>query len=121
MIESTLTVVCGVGSKGRGVRATKMIPTGTLFAWGAVIIVSFAEDDPLDSYTFEWGNLHAVLSFGPATFVNHSATPNVKYARDFERKLLGLQALTDIQAGDELEADYGVPLWFEPAPEEKKA
>jgi SET domain-containing protein len=46
-------------------------------------------------------------------FTNHSDTPNASFTRDFDALTMTFTALRDIEVGEEITIDYGIPLWWE--------
>lgn len=51
--------------------------------------------------------------FGAMQFTNHSDTPNAAFARNIAALTMTFTALPDIEAGEEIAIDDGVPLWRE--------
>ena len=52
---------------------------------------------------------------GLLMFYNHSSDPNVEFKDGPETETMSVVAIREIEAGEELTYDYGVPLWFVPA------
>ena len=60
----------------------------------------------------DWDEEHGCLVFGAMQFTNHSDAPNSSFARDIEALTMTFTALRDIEAGEEITIDYGIPLWW---------
>jgi SET domain-containing protein len=104
--------------KGRAVHATAAIRAGELIDEAPVVIIPVAdcatvERTVLAGYYFDWDGVRGALALGLLTLCNHAARPRARVERDFTRNMMGLIALEDIAAGDEVTIDYGCPLWFE--------
>jgi hypothetical protein len=61
----------------------------------------------------DWDEERACLVFGKMQFTNHSVTPNSNFARNLEALTMTFTALRDIDAGEEITIDYGIPIWWE--------
>lgn len=110
-------------AKGRGVYTdtnfhkgdiVERVPVAVLPMWQWYHI----EKTLLVDYGFLWGDEMAI-PFGKVLFYNHSFTPNVYYFKKFDEHLMEIIALCDIEAGEELVANYNgdpndtTPVWFE--------
>ncbi len=74
----------------------------------------------LDQYLLYWSDTpecEFAMGGGLLMFYNHSVRPNVEFQTGPQPETMSVIALRDIAAGEELTYDYGVPLWFVPAPE----
>jgi len=105
--------------KGRGVFTREKIREGSVIEKCPVILVADGLSDDKESglfdYCFDVGGTSAIaLGFG--SLYNHSDEPNVEWT-DVPRDLvIVFHALRDIDAGEELTIDYGIPLWFKKLP-----
>lgn len=130
LIFSTEKVYLGkssIQSAGRGVFARKEIKRGELIEVCPVIVLPESEREyirktNLRSYYFQWGdNLKAVgIALGFGSLYNHSYTPNAKYIKKMEDRLLEFVAIKDIERDEEITVNYNfgdpddkTPLWFE--------
>lgn len=57
-----------------------------------------------------------VMGGGLLMFYNHSDDPNIEFETGPEPETMSVVTLRDVEAGEELTYDYGVPLWFEKLP-----
>lgn len=111
--------------KGRGVIATAPIARGETVERSPVIPI--AHDDfekpGLSDYAFAWGEdvpgfaagKECAIGLGYLGLYNHARPSNVKLVRHYDDNEMSIEALRDIEAGEELTIDYDIPLWFEPA------
>jgi SET domain-containing protein len=56
------------------------------------------------------------MGCGLLMIYNHSDEPNIEFRDGPEPESMSVFAIRDVAAGEELMYDYGVPLWFTPAP-----
>ncbi|KAF2653403.1 hypothetical protein K491DRAFT_602996 [Lophiostoma macrostomum CBS 122681] len=113
--------------KGRGVFATKHIPSRTIIDVCPVLVVEAEADlklierTCLNHYTYNWsivdpkGHRRVVQAvvFGLGSMFNHSREDqNVGWERDAERGIITYRALRLIKAGEELCISYGGRLTF---------
>jgi uncharacterized protein len=109
---------------GRGVYATQFIPKGTRIieytgertSWEA------APNDENDPHTFNFGLdngqvINPEIGGNDARWINHSCDPNCEAAEEDDR--IFIDAMRDIQAGEELFYDYALEI-DEPITEESK-
>ena len=117
-----------VPGKGRGVFATRDLAEGEILDEAHVLLISAAdaarlEETPLGTHYFHWegdeddDRWQGAVALGVVSLVNHSANANAGVWQDFERRLLILEALRPIAAGEEILIDYEVELWFDPIEE----
>ncbi|HEY2569286.1 MAG TPA: SET domain-containing protein-lysine N-methyltransferase [Candidatus Udaeobacter sp.] len=112
------------GVHGRGVYAMEFIPKGTRIieytgertTWEAAPNV---EDDP---HTFNFGLdngqvINPLIGGNDARWINHSCDPNCEAAEEDDR--IFIDAMRDIQPGEELFYDYALEI-DEPITEEQK-
>lgn len=117
-----------VAGKGRGVIALRACAAGTEVERAPVIVVPAADllerqdgRTVLDEYLLYWSDepeKEVAMGGGLLMFYNHSDEPNVEFTDGPEPETMSVIALRDIVAGEELTYDYGVELWFTPAPPE---
>lgn len=55
---------------------------------------------------FSWDSIPYLL-LGPVSFLNHSCVPNSIYVKDYKRRIMRVQTIMDIKAGEELTVSYG--------------
>lgn len=112
--------------KGRGVFTTTPISAGTVVEWAPVIVMPAADRLHLDKtllhdYIFEWGDdkRSCAMALGWIPIYNHSYESNCEYCMDFENSTMQIQAIRNIEAGEELTVNYNgdwnddTPLWFD--------
>jgi len=115
-----------IEGKSRGVVATRACAAGTEVERSPVIVVPATDLlvrpgslTVFDQYLLHWSDepgREVVMGGGLLMFYNHSDEPNVEFHTGPEPETMSVIALRDIAAGEELTYDYGVPLWFTPAP-----
>ena len=101
-------------------------PAGSELERSPVIIVPLADlirrpEDPTvpEQYLLYWSDdvgRETCMGGGLLMFYNHSSDPNIEFRDGPEPETMSVIALRDIADGEELAYDYGVDLWFEPAP-----
>ena len=114
-----------IAGKGRGVVATKPIAAGETVERAPVLPIATAESESpgLSDYAFAWGEdvpgfeagKECAIGLGYLGLYNHSRPSNVRLVRHYVENEMSVEALRDIEAGEELTIDYDVPLWFEPS------
>lgn len=116
-----------IPGKGRGVVALRGCKSGTEMERSPVIIVPAADLleranglTVLDEYLLYWSDepgRELAMGCGLLMIYNNNSTdPNVEFETGPEPDTMSVIALRDIEEGEELTYDYGVPLWFVPAP-----
>ena len=115
--------VVPIAGKGRGVVAVGGIAVGTVIEVAPV--VPYKTEGPHDlmpepllppelaDFPHDWDEERGCLVFGAMQFTNHSAEPNAKFERNIEALTMTFTALRDIEAGEEITIDYGIPIWWE--------
>ena len=111
-----------IEGKGRGVVAMQRIAGGAVIETAPVVPyrTKCKRDEMPDSslppeladLPHDWDEEHGCLVFGAMQFTNHSDAPNSSFARDIEALTMTFTALRDIEAGEEITIDYGIPLWW---------
>jgi SET domain-containing protein len=116
-------VVVPVAGKGRGVVAIEKIAAGSVIETAPV--VPYKTEGPHDimpepllppelaDLPHDWDEERGCLVFGRMQFANHAADPNAKFERNIEALTMTFTALRDIEAGEEITIDYGIPIWWE--------
>ncbi len=109
--------------RGRCVIAAVACKAGTEVERSPVIIVPatdmLSRDDGLtvfEQYLLYWSEepgRELVMGGGLLMFYNHSDDPNIEFETGPEPETMSVITLRDVEAGEELTYDYGVPLWFE--------
>ncbi len=130
LIEHPLVAVGWFEGKGRGIVATRDIPTRAVIERAPVLIIP-AKDRPLAdqtvvfTYVFMWehgtteqdlyeGGGRAAIALGLTSLLNHSYTPNAEFIRHIDQLEIEIRALRPIRAGEEVTIDYQMDLWFAP-------
>jgi len=103
------------GVHGRGVYAAQVIPEGTRIIeyTGERVSWEAAPDDPDDPHTFNFGLengdvINPEVGGNDARWINHSCDPNCEAVEEDDR--IFIDALRDIQPGEELLYDYHMEL-----------
>ena len=113
--------------RGRGVFANRQFKAGEVIEDAPVIVLPPADLEALKrtqlyGYFFQWNTPEGpggAICLGLGSIYNHSAEPNAKYIRVFEKNLLRFVALRTIFENEEIFTNYnGNPkdksaLWFE--------
>jgi SET domain-containing protein len=112
------------GVHGHGVYAMQSIPTGTRIIeyTGQRVSWEAAPNDEDDPHTFNFGLdngevINPEIDGNDARWINHSCDPNCEAIEEDDR--IFIDALRDIQAGEELFYDYALEI-DEPITEESK-
>ena len=113
-------------NRGRGVFTTKGLKKGTVLEKSPVIVLTeeerkIAEQTLLYHYLFEWGKdeKEAALALGYVSLYNHSYNANCEYEMDFNKKIMTVKTVRDIQKGEELFVNYNAvhddktQIWFQ--------
>ncbi len=116
---STWAAITDSPGRGRGVFATRDIPSRTRVDSSPVLVFSDEEyarvsTTQISEYTFKWRSGMALSIGGFGSLFNHRRTPNVGWIRDFEAKAIDFITLVPIAAGEELFICYAGQgsLWF---------
>jgi uncharacterized protein len=112
------------GVHGRGVYATQFIPEGTRIIeyTGERVSWEAAPNDENDPHTFNFGLdngevINPEIGGNDARWINHSCNPNCEATEEDDR--IFIDAMRDIQPGEELFYDYALEI-DEPITEESK-
>lgn len=125
MIYSSLYIDTS-NEKGRGVFTKQSIPANILIETSPVIVMTLAERKVLDQtllhdYIFEWGpdNEQCCLALGFVSVYNHSYQSNCEYEMDFQKEVIKIKTVRNIEAGEELFLNYNgdwnnsKKIWFD--------
>ncbi|MEH2022538.1 SET domain-containing protein [Nostoc sp.] len=110
--------------KGRGVFAQKRFFKGEIIERVPVVVipaeqVEFLDKTTLGNYYYDWEDKAAAIALGLSSLINHSYHPNSYYVKNFAEGELDLIAYRDIEAGEEITANYNgspddkSPIWFD--------
>ncbi|KAF8073797.1 hypothetical protein FPV67DRAFT_1606053 [Lyophyllum atratum] len=111
-LNSTGCVIRHTDEKGRGVYASRAIPSQALIEISPVLFFSkeeYAEHGRftvVDNYTFKWTDGRMALALGLGSLFNHSAQPNVSFSLDTANESIRYTTVRDTTALPE-EADDG--------------
>jgi SET domain-containing protein len=111
--------VVEIAGKGRGLVAGAPLRSGEILEVAPVILIRRGEEPSLGSmlydYPFKWEDppYAEAIALGLLSMCNHSTDPNCDVDLFVDRKLVQLNAIRDIAAGEELTFDYGVAPWWE--------
>jgi hypothetical protein len=112
--------------RGRGVFATRALQAGEVIERAPVIVIPGDEWDDMAETTladhcFSWGPglQDAAIVFGHGSFYNHSYSPNARFERLPDERLMQYVARRAIAPGEEITINYHegqesqAPLWFD--------
>ena len=125
MIRSFLYLK-SVTNKGRGIFTREKIAANTLIEESPVIVMSAEDRNLLDKtllhdYIFEWGDNKdkCCMALGFIPIYNHSYASNCEYFMDFEKEIIQVKTVREIEKGEELTINYNgdwndeKKVWFE--------
>lgn len=111
---------------GNGVFTTEPIKANTIVEVSPVIVMKHTERKLLDKtllhdYIFEWGNRknQCCMAMGYVPLYNHSYNSNCEYEMEFDKEIISVCAVRNIEKGEELFINYngtyndGKSIWFE--------
>jgi len=113
-------------SKGRGVFTQQKIEADTVIEEAPVIVMN-AEDRVnidktlLHDYIFAWGKNEdqCAMALGNVSVYNHSYESNCEYFMDFEKEIIEVKTVRQINPGEELTINYNgdwndkKKVWFD--------
>ena len=113
-------------SKGRGVFTREKIEADTVIEEAPVIVMN-AEDRVnidktlLHDYIFAWGKNEdqCAMALGNVSVYNHSYESNCEYFMDFEKEIIEVKTVRQINPGEELTINYNgdwndkKKVWFD--------
>ncbi|HEY0107126.1 MAG TPA: SET domain-containing protein-lysine N-methyltransferase [Rhizomicrobium sp.] len=113
-----------LAGRGRGVIAKASIAKDEVIEVSPVLPLALADSEcpGLNDYSLAWGEdapgglgpqKDCAIGLGYLCLYNHAEAPNVTFDHRYDAEEIAVVALRDIEAGEELTIDYGVPLWFE--------
>jgi uncharacterized protein len=113
-------------NKGRGIFTKEKIAANTLIEESPVIVMSAKDRELLDKtllhdYIFEWGENKdkCCMALGFIPIYNHSYTSNCEYFMDFEKEIIQIKTVRQIEKGEELTINYNgdwndeKKVWFD--------
>ena len=111
---------------GNGVFTSEDIKANTIVEVSPVIVMKHSERKLLDQtllhdYIFEWGDRkrQCCMAMGYVPVYNHSYHSNCEYEMEFDKEIISVRAVRNIEKGEELFINYngtfnnGKPLWFD--------
>jgi len=112
-----------IGNIGLGVFATQDYHADDIIEDCHIIALSELDKNKIDethiyNYYYSWGDNEAAIALGNGSLYNHSYTPNAKYVKLYNKKIIRFIAIKNIHAGEEIRTNYnGNPtskklLWF---------
>ncbi len=116
--------------KGRGIFTRTGIQADTTLETAPVIVMTAGERTLLDQttlhdYIFEWtpdGQDMCCMALGYIAVYNHSYTANCEYFMDYEKRMITIKTIRDVESGEELTINYngdwdnGDEVWFDARP-----
>jgi SET domain-containing protein len=113
-------------NKGRGIFTKEKIKAHTFIEESPVIVMSDADRKLLDQtllhdYIFEWGEKKdkCCMALGFIPMYNHSYSSNCEYFMDFEKEIMQVKTVREIEKGEELTINYNgdwndeKKVWFD--------
>ena len=113
-------------SKGRGIFTKQKIAANTVIEDSPVIVMTSEERALLDKtllhdYIFEWGSNKdkCCMALGFVSVYNHSYESNCEYFMDFEKEMIVIKTIRQVEKGEELTINYNgdwndsKQVWFE--------
>lgn len=110
---------------GNGVFTSEPIKANTIVEVSPVIVMKQAERKLLDQtllhdYIFEWGTRkkQCCMAMGYVPLYNHSFNSNCEYEMEFDKEIISVRAVRNIEKGEELFINYNGThndkkrLWF---------
>jgi uncharacterized protein len=106
------------GIKGLGVFSLRRFHSGEIVERAPVIVLP----DPqwqllnltaLQHYYYYWDSDSVAIASGFGSFYNHSDTPNAKCIKRVDEQIMEWTAIRDIEADEEINIQYGCPVWFD--------
>ncbi len=117
--------IADTGDRGRGVFTAAPLKEGDVIEVCPVIIIPARElpiihKSILHDYYFLWGEKldDCAIALGYGSLYNHELHPNANFILDLENQTIDIEAIRDIEAGEEITLNYhGEPgdeseLWF---------
>lgn len=125
MQRVTSLYIASSDQRGRGVFTAAPIRAGDIIEVCPVIVIPKRElpiihKTLLHDYYFLWGEHleDCAIALGYGSMYNHELHPNANFILDLENLTIDIEAIKDIEAGDEITLNYhGEPgdesaLWF---------
>ncbi len=113
-------------SKGRGIFTKEKIAANTIIEDSPVIVMPAEDREQLDKtllhdYIFEWGSNKdkCCMALGFVSVYNHSYESNCEYFMDFEKEMIVIKTIRQVEKGEELTINYNgdwndsKQVWFE--------
>jgi len=111
---------------GNGIFTSEPIKANTIVEVSPVIVMKHTERKLLDQtllhdYIFEWGDRkkQCCMAMGYVPLYNHSYDSNCEYEMEFDKEIIVVRAVRNIEKGEELFINYngtyndGKPVWFD--------
>ena len=111
---------------GNGIFTSEPIKANTIVEVSPVIVMKHTERKLLDQtllhdYIFEWGNRRkqCCMAMGYVPLYNHSYDSNCEYEMEFDKEIIVVRAVRNIEKGEELFINYNgtyndvKPVWFD--------
>ena len=111
---------------GNGIFTSEPIKANTIVEVSPVIVMKQSDRKLLDQtllhdYIFEWGNRkkQCCMAMGYVPLYNHSYDSNCEYEMEFDKEIIVVRAVRNIEKGEELFINYngtyndGKPVWFD--------
>ena len=94
--------------KGRGVFANQAVMKKQIIEICELLLMDLNEVGPtLEGYVYQYNKKLVALALGNGSFYNHSENPNGRFYFNYRKKLLYIEAIREIGAGEEITVDYG--------------
>lgn len=94
--------------KGRGVFADQGVIKKQVIEECELLLMDLHEVGPtLEGYVYQYNKKLVALALGNGSLYNHSNQPNSRFYFNYRKKLLYIEAIRDIEMGEEITVDYG--------------
>jgi len=113
--------------KGRGVFAAKQFKESETIEIAPVLVLPHDDEDLVEivdssilkDYLFDWGEKGGLtaIAFGSISMCNHSYSPNAQYIQDYDKQMIILESMKQIEEGEEITINYNgdpedqTPCW----------
>lgn len=106
-------IVAKSRKKGRGVFANAGIAANEIIEVAPVIVLSVLERELVEKtllhdYIFEWGEdqKSCIIALGYVSIYNHDYAANCEYLMDYEKQIIWIKTIRNINKGEELFINY---------------
>lgn len=121
------TYVGKAPGKGRGLFAAGLIKEKEIIEIAPVLVLPHDDEDLVEiidssilcDYLFDWGKKGGLtaIAFGSISMCNHSYSPNARYIQDYDKQMIILESIKQIEKEEEITINYNgnpedkTPYW----------